>query len=439
MKTVPEAPPKELSKRVTRSQFKLQHAAQTQLPELAVSKTPATKPRIPGATEMPMLDLTTPPPESKKIDKRTKAYKDSLKRAEAAKGTQNIGELFGSVAARRDKEKSDMTEPLEPDAVELLRNERKNVGSELDKAFQKLEVLADTRHKASKSRKVPKGSKQRRKLVRDIDRERREAEEHSRRLMAEISALEAERGRIETELQELEDRKKRSEQDPMVTYGSKEKHKAYSLGLVHQSTVERLWKLRSEQQAIPTPFVNIESDRVGTAVPYMEQVHQEIGTGVSVAAAGDAPRKGKLPRQIKKQVKQGQPIAYRTDAERRVFAPRNIIRRQAGIPQRALPHRQRVVKRRISGSGNRVTTGRQQERTLSNIKRPNFSLIKLGPTQYKIKAVEINKAVAAQLQALLRRVPGRSIMIDGVRIPRKNAVREALRILIQKNSVVISV
>ena len=194
---------------------------------------------------------------------------------------------------------------------------------------------------------------------------------------------------------------------------------------------------------MPTASVDVQRDHTGLAAPFMRLVRQESASGPRVAGSGDGPKKGRLPINLKKHVGQGEPVQFRTQAERRVFAsssPSIVKRRAERMSFQNPPRRRRnVLRRRGAPTSNRVNVDKRRSHTLSNIKRPNFSLIKLSPTQYKIRAVEVNKGVAAQLQTLLKRVPGTSVLVDGIRFARQNAVREALRILIQKGSVIIAV
>ena len=406
----------------------------------ATAKATVTSPGLQIHDVSPATILETRPTVS--IDKRTKSYKDEQKRKAAAKGTRPITSFFGSNVPTAPRHGDD--EKSAPE-IEVVREERRVAGKALDDAVAKLELEATRRTNAAKGREVPDGAHaQLRKVIAEtIDRERVDAERESRLLHGEIGALEHELDRIQADYDNAMAKRKAAKKDASVIFGDKEKRDLQRINDARQKTKERLQTLRERRGALPTASVDVQRDHTGLVAPFMRLVRQESASGPRVAGSGDGPQKGRLPINLKKHVGQGEPVQFRTQAERRVFAsssPSIVKRRAERMSFQNPPRRRRnVLRRRGAPTSNRVNVDKRRNHTLSNIKRPNFSLIKLSPTQYKIRAVEVNKGVAAQLQTLLKRVPGTSVLVDGIRFARQNAVREALRILIQKGSVIISV
>ena len=68
----------------------------------------------------------------------------------------------------------------------------------------------------------------------------------------------------------------------------------------------------------------------------------------------------------------------------------------------------------------------------------NFSLKKVGPTTYVLSAKNVTHGVVSQIRALMLKVPGKRLEVDGRIFARQGAFREIIRVLIEKGSVEIS-
>ena len=76
---------------------------------------------------------------------------------------------------------------------------------------------------------------------------------------------------------------------------------------------------------------------------------------------------------------------------------------------------------------------------LGRIKRPDFSIKKISPNVYKLISSNVTEAIVEQLRNLVKKLPGRQLVVEGVRFGRQAGFREALRLLISTGSVTVSI
>jgi hypothetical protein len=72
------------------------------------------------------------------------------------------------------------------------------------------------------------------------------------------------------------------------------------------------------------------------------------------------------------------------------------------------------------------------------LRQSNFSLRKVGASRYLVSAKDVSHGVIEQVKALLKRIPGLRILVDGRIFGKQSGFREIIRALKEKGSVEVS-
>ena len=72
------------------------------------------------------------------------------------------------------------------------------------------------------------------------------------------------------------------------------------------------------------------------------------------------------------------------------------------------------------------------------MKMANFSLRKVSPGRYIVSARDVSQGVIEQIKALLQKIPGKRILVDGRIFGKQSAFREIIRVLRKNGTVEVS-
>lgn len=78
---------------------------------------------------------------------------------------------------------------------------------------------------------------------------------------------------------------------------------------------------------------------------------------------------------------------------------------------------------------------RGKHKILPNITSPNFTLVKLAPGHFRLKALDVTQGVIEQVKSLLQRVPGKQFYVNGKIFARLAGYKEVVRLLIADGTV----
>ena len=97
-----------------------------------------------------------------------------------------------------------------------------------------------------------------------------------------------------------------------------------------------------------------------------------------------------------------------------------------------VPQRRRLTTKQSSHDRN------LRRKIMPALRRNNFSLRKVGASRYIVSAKDVSHGVVEQVRALLKRIPGQRLLVDGRIFGKQSAFREIIRALNEKGSVEVS-
>ncbi|HIB90568.1 TPA: hypothetical protein EYO57_25840 [Candidatus Poribacteria bacterium] len=97
------------------------------------------------------------------------------------------------------------------------------------------------------------------------------------------------------------------------------------------------------------------------------------------------------------------------------------------------------VRRRKVGTPQSVHGRNLRRQIMPVLRQANFSLRKVSANRYLVYAKDVSEGVIAQIRALLKKITGRRVLVDGRIFGKQGAFREIIRILREKGSVDVSV
>ena len=345
----------------------------------------------------------------------------------------------------------DDDEKHDPEEYRRLQamNKKNELEGLLEESMSELERHTEKRHKRERAIPLDATPEQISDAIFTIDEERKLAQAEAQQLAGEINTIEHELGFLQADLDIAKQRRAElgefKSSSPLPGKGgpmslpmymkktARGDHEIRELSKQKRITAAKLGHLRSELYSLPTKYVRIAPEEYGIRKVYTRLVRAQMRSQPTAPTNERTQRK--VSRRVKKKpILQGGPVVYRSPAIKRAFAPRQ--------QQQALQTQKRhIVRRKSAATSNRMHLQRRgnSAHMLQQLKRPNFSINRISNSKYKITVIDVNNAVREQLQNLLKRIPGPSVLIDGLRVPRNTAVAEAISILHRKNVVTIEV
>ena len=111
--------------------------------------------------------------------------------------------------------------------------------------------------------------------------------------------------------------------------------------------------------------------------------------------------------------------------------PTSYLMHKVGHPE--APVRKRRLKTKQSAHDKNF-----RRRVMPVQKMSNFSLRKVSPGRYIVSARDVSEGVISQIRALLQKIPGKRVLVDGRIFGKQSAFREIIRILRERGSVEVS-
>ena len=305
------------------------------------------------------------------------------------------------------------------ESLEEKRDVVEEVMEELEGQLTKLEKQHEMSEDRRKKRKDPADRDEAMRVIREIDKDQTAARKQQQLILGEISAIQHQLGVVQRDISEYEEKIARLPKGQTLSLEAsadlRQKQEEF------KNLQGGVKELNERLASLPLKKVPIASPEDGRKAPFEQLARRETP---SVGIPAIESKRIRIRGNKKKRLSKTETPVFHSPASMELL-----------MEPRTSPVFPSHKQNRVNGH----TGYKKRRHNLQGPRKPNFSLVKLGPRMYQIRVVNINKAVVSQLRGLLEKIPGRhGVIVDGLRLPRRNVIREAVQILAKKRTVTIS-